>query len=184
MNQVPKNIPESPGVYLMKDAGGNLLYVGKAANLKRRVSSYFSRPYDSRIETLIQRISKIDFDITGSVIEALVLEAALIKKYRPLFNIREKDDKSFFFVEITKEDYPRILLVRGRTQSRGERFGPFTSATSIKSALQILRRIFPYSLHDPERIGKSSRLCLDAQIGLCPGTCVKKIDKQENEKVF
>ncbi len=173
-----KNLPETPGVYLMKGAKGGILYIGKAVNLKRRVSSYFLRPHDSRIEKVVQEIRKIEVRKTDTAIEALILEADLIKKYQPPFNICEKDDKSFPYVVITKEKFPRVLLVRGKDLKQknigiqyGAMHGPFTSPSSIREALRILRKIFPWNTHPPEDIGKR-KPCFDAQIGLCPGLCV------------
>ncbi len=171
-------LPETPGVYLMKDARGRLLYVGKAGSLKRRVSSYFSRPHDARIEKLVSEIVKIDYIETDTALEALILEASLIKKHRPPYNIKDKDDKSFLYIEITKDDFPRVVLVRGKSVLAGKRFGPFTSASSVRIALKIIRKIFPFSVHPPEMLGKYKRPCFDYEIGLCPGTCVDKADKK------
>ena len=171
------HMPDSPGVYIMQDVSGQILYIGKAANLKRRVSSYFLRPHDSRIQTLVGRIHKIDYRKTDTAIEALILEAELIKKFQPPFNVREKDDTSFLFVEITKDDFPRVLLVRGKEKSQGERFGPFTAASHIREALRIVRKIFPFSVH-PTGI-KYSRGCFDYGIGLCPGTCIHAVSKKD-----
>lgn len=173
-----KNLPDSPGVYLMKDARGAILYIGKAGNLRRRVSSYFERPRNSRIEQLVQKISKVNYEKTGTALEALILEAELIKKFQPPFNVREKDDASFLYVEITKEYFPRVLLVRGKEEARGLRYGPFTSASNIREAMKILRRIFPWSVHDPSKIGRFNRPCLDYELGLCPGACVGAIDRE------
>ncbi|MEK7193448.1 MAG: GIY-YIG nuclease family protein [Patescibacteria group bacterium] len=175
--------PDSPGVYLMKDVTGRILYIGKAANLKRRVSSYFLRPHGSRIQKLVSEIKKIDYRSTDTAIEALILEAQLIKKYLPPYNIREKDDKSFLYVEITKEKFPRVLLVRGKERlaqphfslKSAAGFGPFTSASSIREALRIIRRIFPFSVHSPD--AKFTRPCFEREIGLCPGTCVGAINR-------
>ena len=169
-----KGLPDTPGVYLMRDGEGKLLYVGKAANLKRRVSSYFLRPHDARLEKLVSLIRRIDHKDTDTAIEALILEAKLIKEYEPPFNIREKDDKSFLYVAVTKEKFPRVMLVRGRDAARTRTkalFGPFTSASSVREALRIVRRIFPFNTHPPKDIGRLERPCFDAQIGLCPGTC-------------
>jgi excinuclease ABC subunit C len=174
-----KNIPPSPGVYIMKNARGEILYIGKAANLYRRVSSYFLRPHDARIEKLVSEIKKISFQETDSALEALVLEAKLIKQEQPPYNIREKDDKSFLFIEITKEDFPRVLLVRGKNPHQGKRFGPFVSSSDAREALHILRKIFPWSTHLPDQIGKQKRPCFDYQIGLCPGTCIGVITKKD-----
>jgi len=201
-------LPDSPGVYLFKDEKGGVLYVGKAGNLRRRVSSYFARPHDARIQKLVSGIKKIDYERTDTALEALILEAELIKKYKPPFNVREKDDKSFLYVEITREKFPRVLLARGKEVKSHEsgvisRYGPFTSASNIREALRILRRIFPWSTHayasDPKnpnltriiRRGSSGhsdvfvdwgresrrRPCFDYELGLCPGTCVGAISR-------
>jgi excinuclease ABC subunit C len=179
-----KNLPDTPGVYLMRDAKGALLYVGKAANLKRRVSSYFLRPHDTRIERLVSKIAKIDFEKAGSAIEALIREAELIKEHEPPFNIREKDDKSFLYVEITKEPFPRIILARGKDIAKEnykvrDRFGPFTSAHSLKDAMKIIRRIFPWNSHTADEVGICARACFNYEIGLCPGTCIGAITRPE-----
>jgi len=112
-----KKFPETPGVYIMKDAAGHILYVGKAGNLRRRVSSYFERPHDVRIEMLVSKIAHIDFEQKDTALEALIREAELIKTIAPPFNVREKDDKSFLYFEITREKFPRVLLVRGAGRS-------------------------------------------------------------------
>ncbi len=208
-----KNLPKTPGVYLMKDAEGEILYVGKAGNLRRRVSSYFLRPHDYRIEKLVQGIANIEYQKTETAIEALILEAELIKKHEPPFNVKEKDDTSFLYVVITKEKFPRVLLVRGKNiegkkdSGFSSRFGPFTSATSIREALKIIRRIFPWSTHQDnanvandkrtQRIrdsqhsrgnsldshyARQGRACFDYELGLCPGTCVNAISREEYMK--
>ncbi|MDR3402404.1 MAG: excinuclease ABC subunit UvrC [Chthoniobacter sp.] len=163
----------------MKDADGRVLYVGKAANLRRRVSSYFERPHEVRIQTLVTKIRRIDHEDTDTALEALILEAELIKKLRPPFNVREKDDKSFLYIEITKDRFPRVLLVRGKDAERGLRFGPFTSASSVREAMHILRRIFPWNTHAPEVIGKLKRPCFDYEVGMCPGTCIGAVTREE-----
>ncbi|MDP3947565.1 MAG: GIY-YIG nuclease family protein [bacterium] len=178
------HLPETPGVYLMKGADGSILYIGKAANLKRRVSSYFLRPQDYRITRLVGEIRKIDYVKTDTALEALILESALIKKHQPPFNVREKDDKSFLYVEIAPGRFPRVLLARGRDPKRGKRFGPFADAGSLKEAMRILRRIFPWNVHKPEEVGMFKRPCFDAQIGLCPGTCIGTVSRPEYLKTI
>ena len=173
-----RKIPATPGVYLMRDGEGRILYIGKAGNLRRRVSSYFTRPHDRRLENLVSQVRKIDYRKTDTVIEALMLESKLIKKFSPRFNIRGKDDKSFLYVEVTDEKFPRVLLVRGKTKPEGQRFGPFTSASSTREALKIIRRIFPFSLHPPGRKSEA-RPCLDYEMGLCPGVCVGRVKRSE-----
>lgn len=186
-----KKIPGDPGVYIMKDKDGNILYIGKAANLNKRVRSYFIQPHDRRIETLVKKIEEIDYKKTDSALDALVLEAHLIKKHEPPFNIKEKDDKSFLFVEITREKFPRVLLTRGKEKKEEENkgkkskwYGPFTSASDIREALRILRKIFPYNTHPPQKIGTFKRPCMYAEIGLCPGACVGKADEKEYKKTI
>jgi len=175
-----KNFPEKPGVYLMKDKSGNILYIGKAGSLKRRVLSYFQKAQDSRIEKLLSEIKNIDYKITDSALEALILESNLIKKYNPKYNIKEKDDKSFLYVLITDEKFPRIILIRGNDikNSKGEIFGPFIQSKNLKESLKIIRRIFPYNLH-PENKIPQKKPCFDYQIGLCPGTCINQINQKE-----
>lgn len=182
-------LPDSPGVYFMKDAQGRLLYVGKAGSLKRRVSSYFLRPHDTRIQKMVSEIRAIDYEDTDTALEALILESRLIKKFQPPFNVKEKDDKSFLYVEITKDKFPRVLLVRGKNLVRGVHlaprparfvgFGPFTSASSIREALRIIRKIFPWSIHPADKIGTYKRPCFDYEVGLCPGTCIGVVSRTE-----
>jgi excinuclease ABC subunit C len=177
-----KKLPSTPGVYLIRNKAGQILYIGKAGNLRRRVASYFLRPSNSRIQKLVEQIHLIDHRRTETAIEALILESELIKKYEPPFNIREKDDKSFLFVGITREIFPRVLLIRGNEiDQKGKKwrrvFGPFTSSSSLREALKILRKIFPYSTHESGK--RYSRPCFDYQIGLCPGVCVGKISQAD-----
>lgn len=175
-----KNLPSNPGVYLMKNNKEEIIYIGKAANLKERVKSYFIGKRNRKTKKLVKEIKEIDFKKTDSVIEALILEAKLIKKHKPFFNVKEKDNRSFLYVAITNEKFPRVILVRGRNKDKikGDLFGPFTSSSSIREALRIIRKIFPYNLHKKNKIGKFKRPCMDYQIGLCPGTCVGKIEKE------
>ncbi|MEK7479190.1 MAG: GIY-YIG nuclease family protein [Patescibacteria group bacterium] len=185
-----KKLSETPGVYIFKDSRKKILYIGKAVNLKRRVSSYFQKAHDSRIEEMVGKIAKIEYKKTDSALEALLLEAECIKKHQPPYNILQKDDKTFLYVEFTKEKFSRPLLVRGHKKSnvRGQMsnvvFGPFLYAGAIREALRILRRIFPWSLHSPETIGAATRPCFDYEIGQCPGTCVGTADAKEYKKTI
>lgn len=184
MRDLTKNLPDSPGVYLFKGARGEVLYIGKAGNIRRRVSSYFRAPrsfgevgtkMDPKFKELLSRAKAVDFRKTDTAIEALILEAELIKKLKPIFNSREKDDKSFLYVDITKDKFPQIILSRGRAappRNLAKRYGPFTTASHIREALRIIRRIFPFSIHEKEKIGVMKKPCFDYQIGLCPGTCI------------
>lgn len=184
-----KRLPETPGVYFMRGVRGELLYIGKAANLRRRVSSYFSRPLETRLARLVREVRGVAWQETDTVIEALVLEAELIKKRQPPYNIREKDDTSFLYIGVTSDPFPRILLARGAEIERADGarrfrrvFGPFTSAGSAKEAYRIVRKIFPFNTHAPEIIGRRLRRCLDSEIGLCPGACAGAIDRRTYAK--
>ncbi|RJQ26038.1 hypothetical protein C4565_07420 [Candidatus Parcubacteria bacterium] len=185
-SELYKHISENPGVYIMKNANGEILYIGKAGNLKRRVSSYFLRPHDARIEKMVSQIHLIETRETGSALEALILESALIKKHQSPFNIREKDDTSFLFVVVTKELFPRVLLVRGKDLSKinGIVFGPYVSASSIREALRILRKIFPWNIHEGAKIGAYKKPCFEYEIGLCPGICIGEINSIEYKKMI
>lgn len=185
-----KNLPESPGVYIMRGARGKILYIGKAVNLRRRISNYFQKAHNSRIQKLVSEIKKIDFEKTDSALEALILESILIKRHQPPYNIREKDDKSFLYIEISEEKFPRVFLVRGKelkpseTKSRNI-FGPFIYGSNVREALRIMRKIFPWSVHPEEKIKEiASRPCFDFQVGLCPGTCIGVITKEEYTKTI
>lgn len=166
-----KKIFSSPGVYIFKDKSGKILYIGKATNLKSRVSSYFNRGAEGRpVQYAIGQITKIETIRTDSVLEALILESNLIKKNQPKYNIDLKDDKSFSYAAITKEEFPRIIILRRTDLERNKdiirhAFGPYTSKKQLDIALKIIRKIFPYhSLRQQTEKG-----CLDYQIGLCPG---------------
>ncbi|MDD5050165.1 MAG: GIY-YIG nuclease family protein [Candidatus Pacebacteria bacterium] len=179
-----KNLPDSPGVYFFR-YGKEILYIGKATSLHDRVKSYFSaRLGEARsplITRMVEKADSLDFQITDSVLEALILEAALIKKYQPKYNTDEKDDKSYNYVVFTKEDFPRILLVRGKNLDSldykvKDIFGPFPNGGQLKIALKIIRKIFPYRDNCTPLQGK---LCFNAQIGLCPGVCDGQMGKIE-----
>ena len=180
-----KKIPKSPGVYFFKK-GNQILYVGKAGSLRDRIRSYFSS--DSlKINRLISESDKISFIKTDSVLEALFKEANLIKKYQPIFNVREKDNRSFVYLVIPKfkiKDFPYPIVIRKREllkypSSDFYIFGPFKSWSILKKALYLLRRIFPYC-EKPN----SKRPCFYYQIGLCAGACIGKISKQEYQKII
>lgn len=182
--QQAKKLPLSPGVYLFKDRKGGVLYVGKAASLRRRVASYFAKKTDSRVAEMVASANKIDFIKTDSVLEALILEANLIKKYWPKYNVKDRDDRSFIYVAISKkDDFPKPIIIRGRELAglpagKALIFGPYQALYLVKTALKIIRRIFPYSTCKAGQ-GKP---CFDYQIGLCPGACVNKISTADYQK--
>ncbi|MFZ2593954.1 MAG: GIY-YIG nuclease family protein [Minisyncoccia bacterium] len=171
-------IPDVPGVYFFKK-GKKILYVGKATSLRSRVKSYFSSDIidtrGERIVVMVQNAQLVAFEETDSVLEALILEAQYIKQYQPAYNVREKDNKSYNYVVITDEEFPRIIIVRGRIlfapgypEKILETFGPYTEGKSLREALKIIRKIFPYRDSCTPRSGKP---CFNAQIHLCPGVC-------------
>ena len=142
--QLAHKIPTQPGIYKYYDEKGNLIYVGKAKNLRKRVSSYFSKSLSSyKTHELVQRIRKIDFTIVNSEQDALFLENSLIKEYQPLFNINLKDDKSYPFIVIKKEPYPRVFLTRKRINDGSEYLGPFTSVAKVRDLLNFIKYNIP-----------------------------------------
>lgn len=192
------NLPDSPGVYFFLDKKGEILYVGKATSLKDRVKSYFARDIlltrGPKIVKMLAEAEAIDFKVTDSVLEALIMEANEIKKHQPPANSRDKDDKSYNYVVVTKEEFPRILIRRGRELKVGpsesvpkvrpwETFGPFPHSGELREALKIIRKIFPYR-DEKCKITPKLKPCFNAQIGLCPGPCAGRISKIEYRKTI
>lgn len=175
-----KKFPDSCGVYLMRDSRRKILYIGKATSLRRRVLSYFQRPQEMRLEKMLEQVSNIEIQKTDSVIEALLLENELIKKYQPKYNVKLKDDKTFLGIYITKEDWPKVMPARITEKlPPGEFYGPFPSAGQVRDALQIIRKIFPFRYAcEPE----SGKACFEYHMGLCPGVCAGKITQKEYAK--
>lgn len=174
--------PNKSGVYLFYNSKGEVLYVGRALNLKNRLRNYLSVS-EPRIREMISQTSKISYTSTATFLEAIILEANLIKKYWPKYNIRERDDRSFLYVIIDpKAEFPRPVIVRGRLVKQISKqvkvFGPFKSERLLRMALKIIRRIFPYSLCQPHQ----GYPCFDYQIGLCPGICIDKISSADYRK--
>lgn len=176
-----KKLPLTSGVYLMKNAGGKVIYVGKAVSLRKRVQSYFrkSKGAVSKTDLLVGEVADINYIKTASEAEALILEASLIKKYGPKYNIELRDDKSYPFIEITGETFPRISVERPRVKKKSSKYyGPYVKVGLIREALAILRRIFPFRTCDPF----PNKECLDYHIGLCDAPCTDKISKREYAK--
>ena len=186
-----KRMPDSPGVYFFLGKNKKVLYIGKATSLRDRTRSYFAGDLQEvrspLIANMVAQAAAIDWRATDSVLEALLLEASLIKTYKPKANTDLKDDKSFNYVAITKEDFPRVLVVRERElkgstlkspelRSNLKIFGPFPHGAQLKEAMKLIRKIFPY--RDTCKLGQK-RPCFNAQIGLCPGVCSGAIAKQK-----
>lgn len=186
-------LPKRPGVYIFQDKDGGILYVGKAIDLYHRVASYFSGQTDNpKTAALIEKIANCETVEVLSEIEALILEANLIKKYLPPFNIRLTDDKDYLYIKVTNEFFPRILTARKtELQDAVEYFGPFPSSMAVRSTLKKLRRVFPWCAHPP-KIGPSGkseksqigRPCFYYHLGLCPGPCGGKIGQKEYLKIM
>lgn len=191
-----KKLPDAPGVYFFLNKQKKILYIGKATSLRDRVKSYFSNDLGStRGPLLVKMVAEahsIDYKETASVLEALLLEADLIKKFHPEFNTKEKDDRSFLCIVLTKEDFPEVLTVRKKDLSArsdlAEVYGPYTNGLQLRDALKIVRKIFPYRDAKCHVCGsqknKACKPCFNRQIGLCPGTCTGEITKREYAKTI
>ncbi len=180
-------LPASPGVYLMKDTEGNILYVGKAANLRHRVRSYFgaSQKLTPKLQRLVARINNLDFFITTSEQEALILEFNLIKQHHPRYNVRLKDDKSYPYLKVSlNEDWPRVYFTRRVEEDGGRYFGPFASARSVRQTLKVLKGIFPFRSCTKTITGTDSRPCLEYHMNLCAGPCIGTVSRQEYSEVI
>jgi len=175
-------LPDSPGVYLFRDAEGAILYVGKAASLRHRVRSYFGagRKLSPKLLKMVFRMADIDFYVTSSEQEALILELNLIKRHHPRYNVRLKDDKSFPYLRINlKEEWPRVHITR-RLEPDGSRyFGPFASARSVRQTLKVLKSIFPFRCCKKAINGTDSRACLEYHMGRCLGPCIGAVSRRE-----
>lgn len=191
-------LPDAPGVYFYYNTAGKLLYIGKATSLKKRVGSYFTKAHNVRIADLVMNIARIDYIQTPTVIEALVLETNQIHTKQPPYNILSRDDKSFLYLCITNEDFPKPVLLRGLDLERvgikpfssslsvdAKRqflavFGPYISGRSLRAALELIRKSIPWSVCG----GVLPRACFDAQIGRCPGVCTGAISKMNYCKII
>ncbi|MFC1718836.1 excinuclease ABC subunit UvrC, partial [Candidatus Poribacteria bacterium] len=179
-------IPSNPGVYLMKDDAGKILYVGKASSLARRVRNYFGP--NARLHAitpqLMPHVRDIDCIITDNAVEALILENNLIKKHKPRYNIKLKDDKRYPFLKLTTEDFPRISMTRNVERDGAKYFGPYTHAKATKQTLKEITKAFPVRTCDLViEEGKASRPCLDFHIGRCLGPCTGEVTKEEYREV-
>ena len=180
-----ENLPAAPGVYQHKDAAGKVLYVGKAKNLRNRVRQYFqkSRSLGPRIEQMLTKATDLDVIVTDSEVEALILEANLIKKFKPRYNVSLKDDKSYPYIVITGEPYPRVFITRHVRRDGSRYFGPYTDVKNVRSALKAIRDIFMIRscnfLIDEEAIRKKKfKVCLDYHIKKCEGPCEGLVSRE------
>ncbi len=170
-----KLLPTTSGVYQYKDAQGVIIYVGKAVNIRKRVESYFRANTRSlKTDMLVGHIADVEIILTASEAEALILEASLIKKHQPKYNIELKDSKTYPYIQITKENFPLVSVVRPHVVT-SDLYGPYVNPTLIREALQIIRKIFSFRSCEPF----ANKICLDFHIGLCQGPCEAKISKQD-----
>ncbi len=171
-------VPTDPGIYLMKDSAGVIIYIGKAKNLKNRVRTYFNKNQNYKTQKLVENISEIEFILTDNESEAFLLESNMIKKYRPRFNIELKDQQRYTYLRISDEKFPRLLVSRrtrdGKFLGKGKTFGPFTKGSSKLLTIGALRKTFQI------RICKTlpNKVCLEYHLGNCEGPCEFK-DAQE-----
>jgi excinuclease ABC subunit C len=182
LQSILDSAPTKPGCYLMKDADSKVIYVGKAVNLRSRLRSYFhaSAMENNKTRQMVRRISDIDWIVVGSELEALILEMNLIKKHRPHFNVRLKDDKRYPYIKVHWADpFPKLTVTRYMVNDGSRYFGPYTSVWAVHQTLDVLRRIFPYLTCDREITGEDQRACLFYDIKLCSAPCIGAINKDD-----
>lgn len=181
ITELLNNLPTKPGVYLHKDAAGNVLYVGKAINLRNRVRSYFHAHVDSiKTQRLRRLIADIEVITTESELEALLLEMTLIKQHKPQFNVRLKDDKRYPYIKVHWADaFPKVTVTRRMVRDGSRYFGPYTSAWAVQQTLDLLRKIFPYLTCDRIITGSDERACLYYDIKLCNAPCIGAVDQEQ-----
>jgi excinuclease ABC subunit C len=183
-----RTLPAKPGVYLFRDAAGSVLYVGKAKSLRPRVRSYFQRTTDGRVQIrqLPERVADVEVIVTGTEVEALHLEQNLVKRHRPPFNVRLRDDKSFPYIAVTVEDeYPRVMFTRERHRPGVWYFGPYANAKKVRETLDVLNRVFPYRPCEGPRPGRHSGIpCLDYHIDRCLAPCVGYVSQEDYRAII
>jgi excinuclease ABC subunit C len=182
-----RGLPTSPGVYLFKDAEGNILYVGKAANLRHRVSSYFGagQKLTPKLQRMVSKVNDLDYFVTTSEQEALILELNLIKRHHPRYNVRLKDDKTFPYLKIDlSEDWPGVHITRRLEEDGGRYFGPFASAKSVRQTLKLIKGIFPFRSCSKPITGTDTRPCLEYHIGNCLAPCIGVVSREEYAEVI
>ena len=174
-----KSLPDRPGVYLMQDEAGDIIYVGKALSLKDRVRSYFSgTPSSPKVRALVNRIADLDYIVTDSEVEALILESNLIKEHRPWYNVRLRDDKNYPYLKITNEPFPRVMVVRRREDDGSRYFGPFTNSQAMRQTVKFLRKHFPIRACRRRLEGNKERPCLNFHINRCLAPCTGEVSPE------
>ena len=175
-------VPSKPGCYQMKDSNNNIIYVGKAKNLKKRLSSYFNKIQTGKTLALVENINDFEYIVTNTEVESLILEISLIKKYNPKYNILLKDDKTYPYIELTNEKYPKLKIIRTkkRKKTKNKLFGPFPNVTSARTTVDIINRIYP--LRKCNNMKKD--LCLYYHIGECLGYCKYDVNKEKIDEIM
>lgn len=185
-----KQLPNEPGVYLMKNKDNKIIYVGKAISLRNRVRQYFqsSKNHTSKVVSMVKNIKSFEYIITDSELEALILECNLIKEYRPKYNVLLRDDKTYPYIKVTiNEDYPRVLKVRKVLNDGAKYFGPYTNTTAVNDTLEIVRNIYPIrtcNIDIKKSIKSNTRPCLNLFIKKCTGPCIGNDNKEEYKKMI
>lgn len=179
-----KNLPEKPGVYIMKNSQEEIIYVGKAISLRNRVRQYFqsSKNHSIKVSSMVQQIQDFEYIVTDSELEALILECNLIKKHRPRYNVLLKDDKSYPYIKVTlHETYPRVLMTRRIIKDGSEYFGPYTSVFAVKKTMEAIKKVFPIRTCNKKvrKDGSVDRPCLNYHIRQCLGPCTGKVDVED-----
>ena len=180
-------LPETPGVYILRDGKGGILYVGKAARLRDRVRSYFGAPAGLAIKTrnLVSHVADLEYIVTDSVAEALILECTLIKKHKPRYNVRLKDDKSYPYLKINiNEPWPQVFITRRLERDGARYFGPYTDSGSVRQSMALVKKLFPYRSCTKVITGKDPRPCLDFHIHRCLGPCIGAVSADEYRAVI
>ena len=177
-----KTLTHAPGVYRMLNSEGVVLYVGKAKDLKRRVSSYFSRSHNKRIHHMVSQIDHIEIIVTHTEAEALLLENNLIKELSPRYNILLRDDKSYPYLYLSADKFPRLSFHRGARKGKGRYFGPYPSAGAVRETLHLLQKLFPVRQCENSFFQNRSRPCLQYQIKRCSGPCTDEVTVKQDQQ--
>ncbi len=187
IQKILDTLPDKPGCYLMKDDKGRIIYVGKAVNLRNRVRSYFHSTAQEHPKTrrLVRDIADIEWIVVGSELEALILEMTLIKRHKPRYNVRLKDDKRYPYIKVHwQEPFPKVTVTRLMKKDNARYFGPYTSVWAVHQTLDLLRKIFPYLTCSRDITGNDSRACLYYDIKLCTGPCIGAINQQDYRQII
>jgi len=180
-----EHIPEKPGVYIMRDRAGEVIYVGKAVSLKNRVRSYFSGQQTPKVRVLVSRVADLEYIVTDSEVEALILECNLIKRYRPRYNVNLKDDKNYPYLKVTfQEEFPRLVITRNMVKDGAKYYGPYTNAGALHDTVSVLRKIFRLRTCSEGQFSNRQRPCLNYYIKRCDAPCMGYISPEAYREVI